>query len=145
MYSIFRRTDQSAAGLVTRVRKLLVLSASLRIFARRVFWCAVSICIFLRSSLGSVLSSLLHHKIGHIGPEGICDQRVGNLAVLDGIVKQGSNDQIRILTRRRFGDQRGELEKMVDVGLLGRTLAALVDVPSRGRIGGLQDGDPLFH
>src|SRR5260221_490511 len=42
MYAILRPTDQSAAGLVTRVRKLLVLSASLRIFARADFLWAVS-------------------------------------------------------------------------------------------------------
>jgi transposase len=37
IYSILRRTDQSGAGLRTIARKLLVLSASLRNFARPVF------------------------------------------------------------------------------------------------------------
>jgi hypothetical protein len=101
---------------------------------------------FLAQLLGQrLVIRYLHDKIGHVGPEGIRDQLARNLAVLDGIVKQGSNDQIRILALRCFRDKQGDLEKMVDVGLSGRTLAALVDVPSRGRIGGLQDGDPLFH
>ena len=42
MYSIFRRTDQSGAGLVASARKLLVLSASLRAFAFGLFLWAVS-------------------------------------------------------------------------------------------------------
>src|SRR5262249_9044278 len=37
------------------------------------------------------------------------------------------------------------LQKMIDVGFLGRTLAALVDMPARGRIGSLQNRDPIFH
>jgi hypothetical protein len=55
------------------------------------------------------------------------------------IVKQG-NEQIWILTLRCLRDKQGDLEKMVDMGL-----PPCGSVPSRGRIGDLQDSDPLFY
>jgi hypothetical protein len=52
------RAADPSRWLDTRARKLLVLSASLRILAPVLFLCAVSACNFFRSSFGNRLSSV---------------------------------------------------------------------------------------
>jgi hypothetical protein len=50
-------------------------------------------------------------------------------------MKQCGDDQIEVLALGSFRNQRGNLQKVVDIRLLGRTLAALVDVPPSSRVG----------
>jgi hypothetical protein len=133
-----------------------------------VFSCAVC--------LGSVLSSVTSMTRSATSvPKASADQFGRNLAVLDGIVKQCGNDQMRILPcvasacRREPTEEAPPLAVMcpdalhpyerqqlhervdhcleggrcprqarrppedVDIGLLGRTLAALVDMPRNSK------------
>ncbi len=80
-------------------------------------------------------------KVGAIGPERLRDELMGYLTVLDGVVEQGSDDKIGVRAFGRLRNKRRDLQQMVDVGFLGCSLATLVDVPSRRRIGGLQDAE----
>jgi hypothetical protein len=74
----------------------------------------------------------LGDEVGYIGAESLGDKLMGHLTILDGIVKQGGNDQIGVLAGS-LCNQRRYLQQMVDIGLLGRSLAALVDIPPRRR------------
>jgi hypothetical protein len=67
MYSSFRRTDQSGVGLVTSVRKLLILSVGTFLVRR--------FCLqFLAMSFGQALIiSHLGDKIANLRPERLCD------------------------------------------------------------------------
>jgi hypothetical protein len=87
----------------------------------------------------------LGNQFRDIRPERIRNETIGDLAVLDGVVKQRGNDQIEVLAVRRFGDEGGDLKQMVGVRLLRGALAPLVDMPSRRGIGRLQNHDPAFH
>ena len=45
----------------------------------------------------------------------------------------------------RLGYEQSHLKKVVDVGLLSRTLPPLMNVPPRSHIGGLEHCDPFLH
>ena len=123
-------------------RRLLVLSASLRILARRETP-ACSTCSRLRSRFGSdfVVGHLLDEPRDAFA-ELIREHGARHLLILDRIVQQRRGDKFGIGTTGRLGDERRDLQQMIDVGLLPRALAALIDMPPRRRVGGAQDGNP---
>jgi hypothetical protein len=68
-----------------------------------------------------------------------------DLLILDGIVEQSRNHEIRIFSVTGLGNEAGNFEQVVDVRLLGRTFSSLVNMPARRSIGRLENGNPLFH
>src|ERR1700730_4295831 len=57
-----------------------------------------------------------------------------DLRILDGIMQQGGNYQISVGSTGCLGHEHCDFEQMVDVGLLSRTLTAVVYVPACGGI-----------
>ena len=64
----------------------------------------------------------------HVLAERRRDLRQRRVGVLDDVVEEGRGDEARILPTRRLGHQVGDLGQMVEVGLGGIALAALMRV-----------------
>ena len=91
-----------------------------------------------------VVGALLHEG-GHVLPEYLGDHLARDLLVLDGISKERCHHEVGVAPMGGLRYQTGDLQQMGDVGLLGGSLAFLVDVPARSGIGSLQNGDPFLH
>jgi hypothetical protein len=60
-----------------------------------------------------------------------------DLGILYGVMKEGGYHQICVASASRLGHKHCDFNQMIDIGLLGRTLAAVMDVPAGGGISGL--------
>jgi hypothetical protein len=123
MYSSLRFTDQSGDGLAVTARRLLVLSASLMILARSDFVGAVLTCKRFRSCFSRLLVVRdLFNEPGDILPEDFGDHLARDLLVFNGIVQERGNDEVGVLSVRRLSHERGDLQQVIDIGLLGGAL-----------------------
>jgi hypothetical protein len=82
---------------------------------------------------------------GYLVTESCGNDFVRNFGILNGIMEESGNDDVGICPLCRLGYEQSHLKKVVDVGLLSRTLPPLMNVPPRSYIGGLEHCDPFLH
>jgi hypothetical protein len=54
-------------------------------------------------------------------------------------------DEIGIFAARGIGDQHGDFDQMVDVGLLGGSFSPLMHMPPPSSVSGLEHLEPFLH
>ena len=92
-----------------------------------------------------LIISHLRDKVGYLRTERPRDKLARDLAIFNSVVKQRCDDQIRVRAARSFRNQTCDFQEMINVRLLRRVFAALMNVPSRGCVGRLQNPDPFLH